>query len=169
MRLFTLFRGDDRALGHISSRRRELEAAFERIAGCKEWGLRIRIGSDRQTNARTHAPRADSAPTSGREFLLRKQERILGAKSQTREIRTRAESIYETLAAQSKEAIRRDPLASDGGLILEAAFLVADDGLEAFRAAVEEESAGAAREGCELIFTGPWPPFHFVGETEAAP
>jgi hypothetical protein len=43
MKLFTLFVDDAAALAALGEQRAGLEAAFTRVAGCREFGLRVRL------------------------------------------------------------------------------------------------------------------------------
>jgi hypothetical protein len=52
--------------------------------------------------------------------------------------------------------------------VLNAAFLVSAAGLEAFQRTLTELVGRHGSHGFRFDFTGPWPPYHFVGEDSNA-
>ena len=50
-----------------------------------------------------------------------------------------------------------------GRLLLDAVLLVDRDKTAALRRAVAQESRALGREGIDVVLTGPWPAYHFLG------
>ncbi len=159
--LFTLFADEERARTAMAAERPRLERSLERVAGCAEWGIKVLI----EPSTRAAAEPAP-APRSGTEFLRRKVEARAAAEDRSARARTEAATLFDDLAAASRAAVRKPPPAGAAGsrLLLDAAFLVPHGGAAAFeeRVAARTEALGAA--GCSVTLTGPWPPYHFVGE-----
>jgi hypothetical protein len=159
MNLFTIFASDFRALAEIGRKRQQLDRSMRRVAGRREWGVRIRAvpGSG--------AVRPARKATTGASYLAAKKQ----ARDATRELAVRGQSrvnrAFATLAALAVDAERHPPPA--GGeqktrLLLDAAFLVATRGMPRFRAVTRRLARDLGREGYGVEVTGPWPPYNFI-------
>jgi hypothetical protein len=165
MKLFTIFENDFRATKEIERRRAEIDASMKRVAGRREWGLRIRTvpAAARASRSRGVKP-ADGAAT-GTSYLTAKKH----VRDETREIAARAQTrvnrAYSTLAALSADARRHPPAiagAQSTRLLLDAAFLVAIAATARFRAATRRAARSLNRDGYGVEVTGPWPPYNFI-------
>ena len=169
MKLFTLFASAERALAHVRENRERIDRALDRVAGCVEWGVRIRLDDARAREAIAAEARQETAQRSGTDFLRRRKLEQDASRNLAGRLRAEADAAFAELGEDAAEAVRREPVAppeAGGRLLLDAAFLVrAKDGT-AFEAAVERCAARLAPRGCEVVLTGPWPPYHFA---EAAP
>jgi hypothetical protein len=166
MKLFTLFDSDERALAHVRDNRERIDRAFDRVAGCVEWGVRIRLDEARAREALAAEARQESAGRpSGTAFLLRKKVEQDASRDLARRLRSEIDAAFAELSESAVEAVRREPATppeAGGRLLLDAAFLVpARDGAD-FEAAVERCASRLAPRGCEVVLTGPWPPYHFA-------
>lgn len=160
MKLFTLFASDERAVAHVAGELPRVRQALDRVAGREEWGVRLRLDSEKATEA---ALGKVAGPTSGKDFLTRKKRLRDAARKRPAEAREAAEGAYAALAGRAAEAVER-PIEAAGSLILDAAFLVPRAERGAFEEAVAEQARELAGAHLELTLTGPWPPYHFVGE-----
>jgi hypothetical protein len=168
MKLFTLFATDERALAHVRDSRERIDRALDRVAGCVEWGVRIRLDDARAREVLAEEARkgADGQP-SGTAFLLRKKLEQEASRDLAGRLRAEMDKTFAELAAGARDTVRREPAAppeAGGRLLLDAAFLVpAERGAE-LEAAVERCAARLASRGCDVTLTGPWPPYNFVEE-----
>jgi hypothetical protein len=159
MKLFTIFESDVRALAEIGRKRQQLDRSLRRVAGRREWGVRIRAvpGSG--------VVRPKRKVTTGASYLAAKKQdrdatRELAVRGQSRVIRA-----FATLAAVAVDAQRHPPPA--GGeqttrLLLDAAFLVGTRGSARFRAVARRLARDLGRDGYGVEVTGPWPPYNFI-------
>lgn len=159
MKLFTIFASDERALAYVRQQRRKLERIIRRVAGRHEWGVRIRLASPRAPERRARRP------ASGTGYLAAKKQARDTVHEQATRGQSRANAAFATLASKAAEAERHSPPA--GGhvtsrLLLDAAFLVDTDGVEAFRAVTRRLTRDLKGEGFSLELTGPWPPYNFI-------
>lgn len=171
---FSLHADRERARERLQSEGEGLARVLDRLAGKREWGVRLwrddavakaGLGSTSGEVAALDREMEDAAP--GRRFLLERkrsklQERELGAA--TREL---AEGVYAALSREAAGAARRaiPPLKKAGRrVVLDACFLVSEEGFEHFREKVGEERRRLRGRGFEVDFTGPWPPYHFAGQ-----
>ena len=72
---------------------------------------------------------------------------------------SRAESLHRSLSDLAREAAVRSP--AEGPELLRAAYLVDREAVDRFVALVRRLDAGDPE--LELLCTGPWPPYTFVG------
>jgi Gas vesicle synthesis protein GvpL/GvpF len=165
MKLFTIFENDFRATKEVERQRHEIDASMKRVAGRREWGVRIRAVPAAARPSRGRRVKTAGGAATGTSYLAAKKQ----ARDETREIAARAQTrvnrAYSALAALSADA-RRHPPAIGGEhstrLVLDAAFLVAIDGTAQFRAATRRAARSLNRDGYGVEVTGPWPPYNFI-------
>jgi hypothetical protein len=163
MKSFTLFDDAERAVEHVRRELPRLEAIFRRVAGRKEWGLRVHLAGSPRTGAGAAAP-----ARSGTEFLAHKKASRDAARERVAQARRETEELYADLAAQASAAVRHAP--PEGvALLLDAAFLVADTDSAEFQRRLEGRARRLADRDCSVTLTGPWPPYNFVGEDRGRP
>jgi hypothetical protein len=165
LKLFTLFDSEARARAHILGLRPALARALERIAGCEEWSIRVRLHVGRLQQARRRATGRAAPPASGAAFLRHKLQERETAHRLTRLGRRDVEAAFERLADAAADVRRRPPAAVDGvRLVLDAAFLVARGRLARFKALARAAGRRLRGSGYELTLSGPWPAYHFVDD-----
>ena len=164
MKLFTLFTSDDRAVAHLRSERRRIEATVKRVANHQEWGVRV-VLPPAAAAARPRGTRPSAE--SGAQFLTRKK----ADRDRRVELANRAagavDGLFDRLTSSASAAMRRAPADASGGrgsLLLDAAFLVARTRAKTFGAAVAREARTLGRAGYAVTMSGPWPPYSFVQE-----
>ena len=167
-KLFTLFATDERALAHVRDSRERIDRALDRVAGCVEWGVRIRLDDARAREVLAEeARKGTDGQASGTAFLLRKKLEQEASRDLAGRLRAEMDETFAELAERARDTVRREPAAppdAGGRLLLDAAFLVpAERGAE-LEAAVERCAARLAPRGCDVTLTGPWPPYNFVEE-----
>ena len=144
---------DEAAVRELLAERREgFARALERVAGSVELGVRVML--DRQEESR--AARRDDA-ASGTEYLLRAKR----AERRAAELIERLDRELTPLAKDRRVRARRSLLDP-----VRCAYLVDRVQLDSFRA----RSASLADEApdAQLVCTGPWPPYSFVGARQEA-
>lgn len=180
--IFSLFSSAQTVERMLRNRRAELDAALRRVAKGREYALRLyRIDTELAAIAAELSPRlarlqenaAGASP--GQRYLL---ERKLDAerKNELQGIGSRiAREIMNALrpaaieTAETRVAQRAGRTGTEGMLILDAAFLVAPTSLEEFQRTLTDLVTRHSARGFRFDFTGPWPPYHFVQQTETRP
>ncbi len=167
MKLFTLFRGDGRALEHVAGQRKRIDRLLERLAGREEWGLRLLLDEPRALELAARSARGEAKGASGTEFLLRKKKQQDLSRQVIARGGERAAELFDQLGRRADDARRRPPPAGPAGrrVLLDAAFLVRRGRVKAFQAGVKKAAELLGRDGYELTLTGPWPPYNFVAES----
>ena len=165
MKLFTLFRSDQRALEHVAQQRRRIDRLVERIEGREEWGLRVTLDElSALDKARSETKHGAAAGLPGAAFLRRKKKEQDVARELVQNARDRAGALFAELSARADDARRRPPPPGEIGkrVLLDAAFLLRRGKTKAFQAAVRAQAKQLAGRGYQLTLTGPWPPYNFV-------
>jgi hypothetical protein len=174
--MWTLFRDATAVKGMLSKRGGELRETFARIRDGREFIVRVYVqpealreglGAHSTELATLEAEAARATP--GQKYLIqRKIEEV--RRNAGRDVTSRAAGeIHDALRAESMETIREQPVNSgapreQGRAILNASFLVAPARVVNFQQALTEMVGKYEPSGFRFDFTGPWPPYHFVGE-----
>ncbi len=156
MKLFTLFTSEEAAVAQSKGDLRRVARLRDKLRGRVEWGIRMRRREE------PPAARPAAQARTGREFLQRKaRERELSRGERSGD-RARADEALKSLRALAAAAVRKELPAEAGRLLLDAVLLVDRAKTGALRRAVAQRARTLAREGVELVLTGPWPPYHFL-------
>jgi hypothetical protein len=163
MKLFTIFASDERALEHIRTEGRKIDAVVNRVLDHHEWGVRVLL--DRSTATAGAAAGRRTTDSSGAGYLARKKAQRDRTAELGRKAREVVADLYDRLATHSSFAKRRSATelpVKGGPLLLDAAFLVPRSRTTRFRAAVAREARALAPDGYGLTLSGPWPPYSFM-------
>jgi hypothetical protein len=167
MKLFTLFASDERALAHLRSTREHLDRVLARVAGHQEWGVRVQFDEPRARELRElmaeEARRESSGVSAGTAFLMRKKMEQDAVRTLLGRARLEADQAFADLASHAGGAVRR-ALIPPTPLVLDGIFLVRSADSGAFEQTVDRWAGRLADCACEITLTGPWPPYHFLGE-----
>ena len=159
----------------LDDRASELGDIFARIADADEFGLRVHrrdalmmqaIDSLDDDVARLKREAEHASP--GQRYLLERKVAEQGKNAVRAASQRLARDAFDRLRLLSRDAIAR-PLAPeanrvpDATIVLNAAFLVERKRNAGFRAAVADLVRDLEPRGLAFDFTGPWPPYNFVG------
>jgi hypothetical protein len=164
MKLFTIFENDFRALAEIERKRRQLDASIRRIAGRREWGVRIRAVPGSAVRSARPAAKAKTV-TTGASYLAAKKHVRDAARELAARAQSRVNAAFTTLAGLAADARRHAPppgAEQQTRLLLDAAFLVGTGGTARFRSVTRRLARDLGRDGYGVEVTGPWPPYNFI-------
>lgn len=170
---FSLHADERRLAARLAEQRELFLRALGRLAGKRQWGVRVwREGDAHAAAVARLSPAVRAADDEiaragpGRRYLLEKKRLALVAEEGGRLLHAHLEEELQRLAALAAGVrslpIARPAAAAARQLVLDAMFLVETTRYDAFQA---EVSAGAARGlelGARWEFTGPWPAYHFA-------
>ena len=174
--MWTLFRDSRAVKGMLTKRLSELKTTFDRLGDGREFIVRVyvqpgvlrdHLGAHSTDLKDLEAEAAKAAP--GQRYLLERKIEAL-RKDAGKDVAARAANeIHDALKARSIESVREQPVNSgapreQGRAILNASFLVAPARLVELQRALTELVNKYEPSGFKFDFTGPWPPYHFVGE-----
>jgi gas vesicle protein GvpL/GvpF len=174
--MWTLFRDSNAVKAMLAKRNAELRDTFARIGAGREFTVRVyvqtavlkdHLASHNEDLTALEREAAQASP--GQKYLLqRKIENI--RRDAGKDIAAKAaQEINQALRATAMDSLLEQPVNSgapreQGRAILNASFLVAPPRVVEFQRALTEKVNKYEPSGFKFDFTGPWPPYHFVGE-----
>lgn len=175
--MFTLFAGARSLHAMLAARGPALAGLLDRVGQCREWSVRVFRVDDRvAASLSEYSPavadiaRQAAAASPGQRYLLERKANELRGAEIARLGGAAAREAFTALSALAEQAVR-DPLPAAGGAgssagaaVLDASFLVRRDRSDAFRSGAGALAAALAPRGFEVELSGPWPPYHFVGD-----
>jgi hypothetical protein len=174
--MWTLFRDAKAVKAVLAKRMMELQQTFARIGNGREFIVRVyvqpgvlqsHLGEHNAELSKLEGEAAKASP--GQKYLLERKIENL-RRDAGRDLTARiATEIHDSLREQAVEGVREPPVNSgapreQGRAILNASFLVAPPRVVEFQRALTEMVNKYEPSGFKFDFTGPWPPYHFVGE-----
>lgn len=161
----TVYNDDHRVRRLLADRREEILAALDRVAGRREWGVKVYLDQQSSAHAEPAAPAApaEGSGKSGTDYLRRRRDALHGREKETQRAVGIAEDVGSCMA-QHAVASRlyqpQDPRLSGRTerMVLNAAYLVADDRAAEFQAVARSLDV----PGATIEVTGPWAPYSFV-------
>lgn len=168
--MWVLFTDADGVERMLADRAPLLDAGLRRVDGAREYG--VRVSADATALAAAAAAldpalatleREAAAASPGQAYLLRRKLDE-ARKTARRDVAERiARDVHDALAPHARANVPRVATSQpDPTVLLNAAYLVTDDALDAFRAALTAAVNRLGAAGVRFDFTGPWPPYNFV-------
>jgi hypothetical protein len=167
MRLATVYRCDPNVLAMLRDRAADFRAALSRLAACREWGVKAFAVAPADPGTTSPDPGEDPASRPGTAYLQRRRTQLTSRTSARQEATAGAQAVHAELSRLSVSARLYPPqapsLARQGTpMVLNAAYLVADERAGEFAAAVNDLTG--RHRSVRLGLTGPWPAYSFAGE-----
>lgn len=158
-RLCTIYEDAGHVREMLAREGERLAAALDSLTGMEEWAVKGYLA------ARAEPAAAQAAPASGADYLRRKREARDAVETAYEHTDERVAAIHEQLAGRATAAVLSRPqdrrlTGRDEPMVLNGSYLVPAAEVDSFTALVESLAGGEI----ELECTGPWPPYHFVGE-----
>ena len=162
--MWVLFRDRPSLESGLGPRLAEFRQALDRVTPGREYSVRVFAFKDRLSALSPAVAQLESEiekATPGQRYLLeRKLDTI--RQNEAREVSASvSRSIHEELSQLALVATTEP--APKTAAILNAAYLVSRDAPEPFQARLTDLIHKFEPLGFRFEFTGPWPPYHFVG------
>jgi hypothetical protein len=180
MRFCTLYRTEERIREMLEQHHADFVQALTRLEGKREWGVKVycdnKVLAQRagQVSDRVKEIEAEmAAKSSGAAYFLKKKLEETIAAEVERISDEQAQFSHDRLSSRAAEAII-SPLQSkeltgrQEAMVLNGAYLVAEDQLAAFRAELASLQDEYGDLGFSYEMTGPWPPYNFAAIDFAA-
>lgn len=178
--MWTMFSDEASVTGMLAARSSEFDAALARIADAREYTVRAYVRSpelhskvsDLSEEFRALEAQAKMA-SPGQKYLLERKLDKERKETARRIVRQVASDIHSALSIaaklSSRDEVSAGPAASDQGqAILNASYLVPASSMNEFQKTLTEFVNRYQAAGFTFAFTGPWPPYHFVGAPDRA-
>jgi len=174
MRLATLFTSDTGVTGTLRDRADDFRKALSLIGARSEWGVKayaVKPADPAGEPGRPAAGPDGQATGPGAAYLQRRRAQLTASKDASSEAMASARTVYADLSQLAVSSRLYPPQAPDlagqqGPMVLNAAYLVADERAGEFAAATADLTA--RHRFVQLTLTGPWPAYSFVGEGDGA-
>ena len=169
MRLATVYSSDEAVAGMLRERADDLRQALARLTGRSEWGVKGYVAKPDDSAAGQPPETGDQASGPGAAYLRRRRAQLAASQDARQQAVASAQAVHAELDRLSASARLYPPQAPEiaghaGVMVLNAAYLVADDRAGEFGAAVTE--LAARHRALQVTLTGPWPAYSFVGQDE---
>jgi hypothetical protein len=154
-RFGTVFETDDALRQAVRTNRRAFGQSVQRLRGKAEMHLKlvVRDGSLREAMTDTQLP-----DTVGREYLA--QLRVKASRDRERQTKARALSVQvHKLFNPLEEEVSCKKVDAEG-LLIDIAHLIDSKSVEKYQN--RYSTAAKQLKNCELVISGPWPPYHFL-------
>ncbi|MFI6130973.1 GvpL/GvpF family gas vesicle protein [Micromonospora sp. NPDC051141] len=167
-RLATVHRDDARVAGVLAERRDELAGTLARLADRTEWGVKGYVVPGALPGAEEPA----GGGGAGAAYLRRRRAQLNARELGQQAAADAAAAVHATLAGLAVAAHRHAPQdrrlsGAATAMVLNGAYLIDRDRWPDFAASARRLADEHPEVRLEL--TGPWPPYSFVAEPEAAP
>lgn len=169
MRLATVYSSDDAVAAMLQERAADLRKALARLTGRSEWGVKAYLAAPADQADGQESEPDGKALGPGAAYLRRRRAQLAARQDARQEALASAQALHAELDRLSVAARLYPPqppeiAARSASMVLNAAYLVADEQAGQFEAAVTE--LAARHRSLQLTLTGPWPAYSFVGQDE---
>jgi hypothetical protein len=172
MRLATLFASDAGVTGTLQERAGDFRGALSLVSARSEWGVKayaVKPGDLAGEPGHPVAGREGPATGPGAAYLQRRRAQLTASKDARREALASARTVYAELGRFAVSSRLYPPQAPDLAgeetpMVLNAAYLVADERAGEFAAAMADLTA--RHRFVQLTLTGPWPAYSFAGKDD---
>jgi hypothetical protein len=171
VRLATVYSSEAGVLRMLRDRAADLRAALSRLAACREWGVKAFAAAPDPGPPDAPDDRDDPASRPGTAYLRRRRAQLTSHTNARQDVTAGAQAVHAGLSRLSV-SVRLYPPQAPGlagqaaPMVLNAAYLVADERAGEFAAAVNELTG--RHRSVRLGLTGPWPAYSFAGGSDAS-
>jgi hypothetical protein len=178
--MWTMFSDDVSVAEMLVARAAEFDAVLARVGDAREYTVRAYVRSaELQSKVSDlsedfHALEAQAKTASpGQKYLLERKLEKERKETARRIVRQVANDIHAALSVVAKLAARDELSAGlaaseQGQAILNASYLVPPAAMREFQKTLTEFVRRYETSGFTFVFSGPWPPYHFLGEPDGA-
>lgn len=154
-RFGTIFDTDDALRQAVRGNRRAFGVSVEKLRGKSEMHLKLTVRDGSLREAMTNIQLPD---TVGGDYLIKLREKA--SRERERQTKARALSVQvHKLFNPLEEEISCKKVATDG-MLIDIAHLIDSKSVEKYQNRFS--SAAKQLKNCQLLISGPWPPYHFM-------
>jgi hypothetical protein len=154
-RFGTVFDSDESLRRAVRANRKQFLASVDRLRGKAEMHLKVTVkdGSVREAMADIILPK-----TTGGEYLTCLREKATRQRERQTKARALSVQVHKMFHPLEEEVSCRR--IQTGGMLIDIAHLIDHKSIEKYQNRFT--SAAGQLKGCELVISGPWPPYHFM-------
>jgi hypothetical protein len=178
IRFCTIYRSEDRVQEMLARHYDRLVDNLTRLEGKQEWGVKLYCDQTllsqqvEQVSDRVEAFKAKiEQESSGAAYFMKKKMEALIEEEVERLADDYAQRSHDRLSSHAEEVVinslqDRQLTGREDTMVLNGAYLVNEQRLVDFRAALEDLQEDHGNLGFEYELTGPWPPYSFANIEE---
>ena len=154
-RFGTIFENDEALRRAVRGNKKQFVASVDKLRGKAEMHIKVVVkdGSVRDALSENIIPH-----TVGGEYLSKLRE--VASRQRERQTKARALSVQVNRLFHPIEEEIQCRNANGGGMTLDIAHLIEHKSIEKYQN--RYTTAASQLKGCEIVVTGPWPPYHFM-------
>lgn len=156
-RFGTVFENDEALRRAVRSNRKQFVTGVERLRGKAEMHLKVVVKDE----AIAQAMQEIALPNSvGGAYLTTLREKASRERERQTKARSLSSQVHKMLQPLEEEVTCRKPVSGVREMTIDIAHLIDHKHLEKYQNRFH--SAASQMKGCEIVLTGPWPPYHFT-------
>jgi hypothetical protein len=156
-RFGTIFENDEALRRAVRGNRKQFLASVDRLRGKAEMHLKLVVkdGSIAQAMEDIELPNA-----VGGAYLTTLREKASRERERQTKARSLSSQVHKMLQPLEEEVTCRKPVQGVKEMTIDIAHLIDHKHLEKYQNRFQ--TAASQMKGCQLVLTGPWPPYHFT-------
>lgn len=156
-RFGTVFEHDEALRRAIRSNRKQFLAGVDRLRGKAEMHLKVVVRDASMAAAMVDIELPNSV---GGVYLTTLREKAQRERERQTKARSLSSQVHKMLQPLEEEVTCRKPIQGVKEMTIDIAHLIDHKSLEKYQNRFQ--NAASQMKGCELVLTGPWPPYHFT-------
>jgi len=152
-RFGTVFDGDEALRRAVRANRKSFVETVAKLRGKAEMHLKVFVRDGAASVAEIELPQA-----VGGEYLAKLRDKAIRDRERQSKARTLSVQVHKMFNPLEEEVSCKK--VDSGGMLIDIAHLIDHQSIEKY----QNRYNNAARQlkGCELMLSGPWPPYHFM-------
>jgi hypothetical protein len=156
-RFGTVFENDDALRRAVRSNRKQFLASVDRLRGKAEMHLKVVV---RDASMAAAMVDIELPNATGGAYLTTLREKAQRERERQTKARSLSSQVHKMLQPLEEEVTCRKPVQGVKEMTIDIAHLIDHKSLEKYQNRFQ--SAAMQMKGCQLVLTGPWPPYHFT-------
>lgn len=154
-RFGTVFENDEALRRSVRSNRKAFMASVSRLRGKAEMHLKLLVkdGSLREAMTDVELP-----TTAGGEYLRKLREKAVRQRERQTKARALSVQVHKLFNPLEEDVCCKK--VDSGGMLIDIAHLIDGNSVEKYQN--RYNTAARQLKDCELVISGPWPPYHFM-------
>lgn len=153
----------------------KIKQVLEKIQGKQEWGVKVYLKDRKKfedvikekNEAIKEKEKEIAALDEGMAFFMEEELKEIISKESEKELNNVVDTLFESLKKHTVNSIKNKLLEKEltgrpEPMILNAAFLILEEKIEAFKKKIEDLNQEIQAKGFCLEYSGPWPAFNFT-------
>ena len=156
-RFGTVFENDEALRRAVRTNRKQFLASVNRLRGKAEMHLKLVVRDEAIAQAMEEIKLPDVV---GGRYLTILREKATRERERQTKARSLSSQVHKMLQPLDEEVTCRKPVSGVKEMTIDIAHLIDHKSLEKYQNRFK--TSARQMKGCEIVLTGPWPPYHFT-------